>query len=101
MKVTVCPICRITPDISNTELVCPKCGRKAIGENLNDAVMKWNNGDLAKAGKEPKVVIKDEETLKAEVKAEIEELEKKEEKKTEEKPKKAPIKRTVKKKGDK
>lgn len=99
MKVTVCPICRITPDISSTELVCPKCGRKAVGENLNDAVVKWNNGELANTGKEPKVVIKDEETLKKEVKAEIEELEKKE---AEEKPeKKAPIKRPVKKKGDK
>lgn len=97
MKVTVCPICRITPDIASKELKCPKCGRRAVGDNLNEAVLNWNNGVLASDGKQPKVVIKDEETLKAEVKAEIEELEKKE---VEEKPeKKAPIKRTVRKKG--
>lgn len=72
MKVLVCPKCGVTPDITNTELICPKCGRRAVGKDLNDTVSKWNNGELAEKGKEPKVVIKDEEIIKEEVKAEIE-----------------------------
>ena len=92
MKVTVCPKCRITPDMDNTELKCPKCGRRAIGENLNDTVSNWNEGRLADSGKEPKVVIKDEETLKAETLAEIKELDEKKEEKAEKKPVKKPVK---------
>lgn len=101
MKVTVCPKCRITPDMDSTELVCPKCGRRAVGENLNDTVSNWNEGRLSDSGKEPKVVIKDVEAIKEEAKAEpfmnepVEEV-------TEEKPvKKAPVRkpRTTKKKG--
>lgn len=106
MKVTVCPKCRITPDMDNTELVCPKCGRRAVGENLNDTVSNWNNGVLADSGKEPKVVIKDVEIIKEEAKAEakVEEpfMNEPVEEVPEEKPvKKAPVRksRTTKKKG--
>lgn len=101
MKVTVCPKCRITPDMDNTELKCPKCGRRAVGENLNDTVSNWNNGVLSDAGKEPKVVIKDVEEIKEEVKEEFMNPPV-EEKVEEEKPaKKAPVRkpRTTKKKG--
>lgn len=70
MKVTICPNCRITPDITNTMLKCPKCGRTAVGEKLNDTVTNWNDGKVTE-GKAPKVVIKDEEVLKEELKEEI------------------------------
>ena len=96
MKVEICPICRITPEISIKEVKCPKCGRSSVGEDFTDTINKWNNRDYSAAGTMPKVVIKDEETLKAEAIAEIEELEKKEEKEE-----KKPVKRVIKKKGDK
>ena len=65
MKVTVCPICRITPDITNTEIKCPKCGRMATDKDLNETVTNWNNGVVTE-GKAPKVVIKDEDAIKEE-----------------------------------
>lgn len=71
MKVTVCPKCGITPDITKTELKCPKCGRTAIGKDLNDTVTKWNNGEIAE-NREPKPVVKEEEIVREEpVKKEI------------------------------
>ena len=94
MKVTVCPVCRITPDITNTELKCPKCGRTAAGKDLNETVTNWNNG-MVTAGKAPKVVIKDEEVLKEEIREEVveeisaEEPKKPGRKKAEDKPVKA------------
>lgn len=99
MKVTVCPICRITPDITNTELKCPKCGRTSKGKDLNETVANWNNG-VVTDGKAPKVVIKDEEVLKEEIKEEIEapaEEEMPSPKKTIRKKAEKPVKKPVKK----
>lgn len=53
MKVTVCPVCRITPDFTSTEVKCPKCGRRAVGGDLTETLTKWNDGvvEAAKPGK--------------------------------------------------
>lgn len=91
MKVTVCPICRVTPEITNTKLTCPKCGRTAVGEYLEDTVTKWNAGIVTNA-KVTKEVIEEPE-VEPEIKPE-----KKAPKKVEEKaPEKAPVKKTAKK----
>jgi len=103
MKVTICPNCRITPEITNTMLKCPKCGRTATGGTLNETVTKWNAGEVT-TEKVTKAVIKDEEAPKEEIKEEIEG-------ETEEEPKrpapkkavkpveKTPVKRTTTKRG--
>lgn len=73
MKVTVCPNCRITPEITNTMLRCPKCDRMAVGNSLNETVSKWNAGEVT-VKNEAKAVIKDEAPEvepKEEAKAEI------------------------------
>lgn len=67
MKVTVCPNCRITPEITNTMLKCPKCGRMATGGALNETVTKWNAGEVT-SEKVTKAVIKDEAAPKEEIK---------------------------------
>ena len=71
MKVTICPVCRTSPEITNTRLSCPKCGRTAVGEYLEDTVTKWNNGEVTTGEVEevPEVV---EETT--EVEPEVEEV---------------------------
>ena len=111
MKVTVCPNCRITPEITNTMLKCPKCGRTATGETLNETVTKWNAGivttefySCAYTSKVTKAVIEDEEAPKEEIKEEIEDEIKEEPKRPA--PKKAvkpvektPVKRTNTKRG--
>lgn len=71
MKVTVCPNCRITPEITNTMLKCPKCGRTATGNSLNETVSKWNAGEVT-VKNETKEVIKDEEAPKEEIREEVE-----------------------------
>lgn len=74
MKVTVCPICRVTPDFTNTEVKCPKCGRRSVGKDLTETLTKWNNGvvETAKAEepvkKDVKPEVKDEEPKKTPVK---------------------------------
>ena len=86
MKVTICPICRLTPELSAKVVKCPKCGRSAFGDSLTETLTNWNNGLISA---EPKKVVK------AEVKEEPfmnEPVEPVEEVK-EEKPKKAPVKR--------
>lgn len=100
MKVTVCPNCRITPEITNTMLKCPKCGRMAVGNSLNETVTKWNAGEVT-SEKVTKAVIKDEEAPKEEIREEIEDEIKEEPKKPA--PKKAvkpvektPVKKTTK-----
>lgn len=100
MKVTVCPICRVTPEITNTKLTCPKCGRTAVGEYLEDTVTKWNAGEVT-SEKVTKAVIKDEEAPKEEIREEIEDEIKEEPKRPA--PKKAvkpvektPVKKTTK-----
>lgn len=73
MKVTVCPVCRITPDFTSTEVKCPKCGRRAVGGDLTETLTKWNNGvvEAAKpekikpAKEEIKPVVTDEEVAKS------------------------------------
>ena len=100
MKVTVCPICRVTPEITNTKLTCPKCGRTAVGEYLEDTVTKWNVGEVT-TEKVTKVVIKDEEAPKEEIREGIEDDIKEEPKKPvlkkAAKPvEKAPVKKTTK-----
>ena len=69
MKVTVCPICRVTPDFTNTEVKCPKCGRRSVGKDLTETLTKWNNGvvETAKAEEPVKEEVK---PVKKEVKAE-------------------------------
>lgn len=95
MKVTICPSCRITPEITSTMLKCPKCGRTATGETLNETVTKWNAGEVT-VRNEAKAVIKDEAPEvepKEETKAEI----KKPAPKKAAKPvEKAPVKKTTK-----
>ena len=99
MKVTVCPNCRITPEITNTMLKCPKCGRTATGETLNETVTKWNAGEVT-SEKVTKAVIKDEEAPKEEIREEIEEAPKRPAPKKAVKPvEKTPVKRTTTKRG--
>ena len=96
MKVTVCPICRVTPEITNTKLTCPKCGRTAVGKYLEDTVTKWNAG-IVTNGKVTEAVIEDEEAPKEEIEDEIKEEPKKPAPKKAAKPvEKAPVKRTTK-----
>ena len=96
MKVTVCPICRVTPEITNTKLTCPKCGRTAVGKYLEDTVNKWNAG-IVTNGKVTEAVIKDEEAPKEEIEDEIKEEPKRPAPKKAAKPvEKAPVKRATK-----
>ena len=100
MKVTVCPNCRITPEITNTMLRCPKCGRTATGATLNETVTKWNAGEVT-VKNEAKAVIKDEEAPKEEIREEIEDEIKEEPKRPAPKKaaksvEKAPVKKTTK-----
>lgn len=103
MKVTVCPICRVTPEITNTKLTCPKCGRTAVGEYLEDTVTRWNAGIVTNE-KVTKEVIKDEapevepkEENREEIEDEIKEEPKKSAPKKATKPvEKAPVKKTTK-----
>lgn len=100
MKVTVCPICRVTPEITNTKLTCPKCGRTAVGEYLEDTVTKWNAGVVTTTATTEKVteaVIEAEEAPKEEIEDEIKEEPKKPAPKKAAKPvEKAPVKKTTK-----
>ena len=93
MKVTVCPICRVTPEITNTKLTCPKCGRTAVGEYLEDTVTRWNAG-IVTNGKVTKEVIEEPEEPKED---EIKEEPKRPAPKKAAKPvEKAPVKKTTK-----
>ena len=47
MKVFNCPVCRILPEITATEIKCPKCGKTAKGLNLPDTVKNWDEGNFA------------------------------------------------------
>lgn len=67
MKVSFCPNCRISPDITTEEVKCPKCGKTAKGENLNETVTKWNNGEYSTITKVKPVI---EEVEKPEEKPE-------------------------------
>jgi len=104
MKVTVCPICRVTPDITNTKLTCPKCGRTAVGKDLTETVERWNRGEttpeevVAQPVPEPPVVEETIEEAPEEVEEAPEEIETVPEKKAEKKP---PVKKTIKKTGKK
>lgn len=62
MKVTICPKCKLTPEIDPKKIKCPKCGRFSVGENLTESLTKWNNGDVTD-GKSIKA--KDEEVAKS------------------------------------
>ena len=64
MKVTVCPKCNLTPEISPERIVCTKCGRFSVGENLKESLTKWNNGDVTN-GKSIKPIVSDEEVAKS------------------------------------
>lgn len=85
MKVSLCPKCNVTPQISSTELKCPKCGRKVTGKDLTDTVEKWNKGEV-----EPSVTTEEvAESFIEDVEAVKDELP--------EKPVKKPIKKAAKK----
>lgn len=75
MKVLNCPICRITPEITATEIKCPKCGKTAKGYHLNDTVSKWNGGEYTTVSK-AKVVIEEVPVEKEEPKKPVEKAEK-------------------------
>lgn len=47
MKVVNCPVCHITPQITATEIHCPKCGKAAKGATLPETVKNWNDGNYA------------------------------------------------------
>lgn len=100
MKVTVCPVCRITPDFSATEAKCPKCGRRAVGKDLTETLTRWNSGIVeAKSVKEEvkpvKEEVKEEKPLDPPEETVI--PEKKPVKRAEKIEKKPPVNRTVKK----
>ena len=65
MKVLFCPSCLISPDITATEVKCPKCGKTANGENLTETVTRWNNKEFSTKA-EPKAEPKVEETERME-----------------------------------
>lgn len=44
MKVFNCPVCKVIPAITATEIKCPKCGKTAKGLNLPDTVKNWDDG---------------------------------------------------------
>ena len=67
MKVTVCPVCRITPDFTSTEVKCPKCGRRAVGGDLTETLTKWNNGVVEAVKPEKKDVKPAKEEIKPDV----------------------------------
>lgn len=77
MKVSFCPNCRISPDITTEEVKCPKCGKTAKGKDLTETVTRWNNGEFSTITK---------------VKPVVEEVEKVEEEIPERKARKAPRK---------
>ena len=52
MKVTVCPVCGITPDTDERIVKCPKCGRTSTGKNLIEALTRWNNQEYSEEPKE-------------------------------------------------
>lgn len=62
MKVTVCPKCKLTPEIDPKKIKCPKCGRFSVGENLKESLTKWNNGDVTDG---MSIKAKDEEVAKS------------------------------------
>lgn len=64
MKVTVCPKCKLTPEIDPKKIKCPKCGRFSVGENLAESLTKWNNGDVTN-GKSVEAIVSDEEVAKS------------------------------------
>ena len=100
MKVTVCPVCRITPDFSATEAKCPKCGRRAVGKDLTETLTRWNSGIVEiKAVKEEVKPVKEEvkEEKPLDPPEEIVVPEKKPVKKVEKPEKKPPVNKTVKK----
>lgn len=74
MKVSFCPNCKVSPNITATEVRCPKCGKVSRGVDLTDTVSKWNNGET-------------EAKKTVEVKAEAKVAEVKDEKVVEERPK--------------
>ena len=85
MKVSLCPKCNVTPQISSTELKCPKCGRTVTGVDLTDTVERWNSGKVEPIVPEKEVI----EPVAEEVEAVEEEIP--------EKPIKKPIKKAAKK----
>ena len=89
MKVTICPICRLTPELSAKVVKCPKCGRSAFGDSLTETLTNWNNG-LTSTEEKYKPV---KEEVKPEVPFMNEPVETPVEEIKEEKPKKAPVKR--------
>lgn len=46
MKVSLCPNCKVSPNITAEMVKCPKCGRLSKGENLTDTVTKWNENEV-------------------------------------------------------
>ena len=89
MKVTICPICRLTPELTPKKVKCPKCGRTAFGDSLTETLTNWNNG-LTSTEEKYKPV---KEEVKPEVPFMNEPVDEPVEEIKEEKPKKAPVKR--------
>lgn len=69
MKVLFCPNCRISPEITVNEVKCPKCGKTAKGNDLNETVTRWNAGEFSTETK-VKVVTEEVEKPKKETKPE-------------------------------
>ena len=67
MKVSLCPNCKVSPNITAEMVKCPKCGRLSKGENLTDTVTKWNDGDVTD-GKSIEAIVSDEEVAKSFIK---------------------------------
>ena len=99
MKVTICPICRLTPELTPKKVKCPKCGRTAFGDSLTETLTNWNNGLTSTEEKIVPVVTEEEvaksfiEDVKAAEPFMNEPVDEPVEEIKEEKPKKAPVKR--------
>lgn len=69
MKVVNCPVCHVTPEITATEIRCPKCGKAAKGATLPETVKNWDEGNYSTTPKFKVEAVEVEKEPEKEVKA--------------------------------
>jgi len=69
MKVVNCPVCHVTPEITATEIRCPKCGKAAKGASLPETVKNWDEGNYSTTPKLKVEAVEVEKEPEKEVKA--------------------------------